>query len=266
MKPYLSFLKLRISVGLQYRFATITGIFTQFFWGAMYIFIYEAYYKMGTASPMPWEQLVSYLWIQQAFFALIRFSYNSSDICDSIITGQVVYELVRPFNIYWHWYAQTFAGRLSNVLLRFSPIIIVALLLPDKYALHFPASFASFVLFLLTLILGLFLSISLTMIIYGIMFYTTSSRGIFNIYGIIAEFFAGSILPILFMPEFFQKLAYMLPFRLIVDLPFRLYIGNISVQDGCISVMLQIIWIVIFVTIGNLIMNNARKKVVSQGG
>ena len=148
MKPYLSFLKLRISVGLQYRFAAITGIFTQFFWGAMYIFIYEAYYKMGTASPMPWEQLVSYLWIQQAFFALIRFSYNSSDICDSIITGQVVYELVRPFNIYWHWYAQTFAGRLSNVLLRFSPIIIVALLLPDKYALHFPASFASFVLFI----------------------------------------------------------------------------------------------------------------------
>ena len=44
---YLSFFKLRFAVGLQYRFSAIAGLATQFFWGAMMLFLYEALYKNG---------------------------------------------------------------------------------------------------------------------------------------------------------------------------------------------------------------------------
>ena len=44
MKKYLSFFRLRFSMGLQYRAAALAGIVTQFFWGFMEIMAFRAFY------------------------------------------------------------------------------------------------------------------------------------------------------------------------------------------------------------------------------
>lgn len=188
MKGYFSFITLRFKIALQYRFAAIAGIMTQFFWGAMYIMIYEAYYRNGIDVPMPWEQLVSYVWIGQAFIMLTRFYNSDAEIRDAIMSGQVAYELIRPFSIYWHWFSKIFASKTAAALLRCVPIFVFASILPTNYSLKAPQSFLAFVLFALTLLLGFILLISFSMIIYSLMFYTTSSKGLFTIYGMIARF------------------------------------------------------------------------------
>lgn len=158
MKQYLSFLKLRFNINLQYRFAAIAGLATQFFWGAMMIMIYKAYYANGVDVEMSWSSLVTYIWLGQALYAFIGFSFSDDDIRDSILTGQVSYELVRPTNIYWFWFTKTIATKLGAALLRFFPIVIVAFLLPNPYSLEMPSSFTSFILFLITLVCGFLLS------------------------------------------------------------------------------------------------------------
>ena len=158
MKQYLSFLKLRFNINLQYRFAAIAGLATQFFWGAMLIMIYKAYYANGVEAEMSWSSLVTYIWLGQALRMFVAFSFSDGDIRDSILTGQVSYELVRPSNIYWLWFIKTTAAKLASALLRFFPIVIVAFLLPAEYRMGLPSSFANFVLFLITAICGFFLS------------------------------------------------------------------------------------------------------------
>lgn len=266
MKAYLSFIKLRLNVGLQYRFAAIAGIATQFFFGAMYIMIYEAYYRTGISGGMEWQQLVSYLWLNQAFFFLTYFNLLDPDIHDSIVTGQVSYEFIRPVNIYWLWYSKLFAKKIAGTALRFFPVILIALLLPFQYSLKGPASGMAFLLFIVTLFFGVLLSIAIGMLIYSLMFYTTSSKGIFSVYAVTAEFFAGAIIPIPFMPEILQKICFALPFRYVIDLPYRLYCGNISVTEGIQSALIQLVWIVAIIALGLLVMKNARKKLVIQGG
>lgn len=266
MKAYLSFVKLRIAIGLQYRFAAIAGIATQFFWGAMMLMMYNAYYKAGIDTPMEWHELVSYIWLGQAFLMLTRFSFVDSEIHDSIVTGQVSYEFVRPLNIYYYWYSKLLASKVASTLLRFAPIIIISIFLPSHYRLMAPASMEAFILFLVTLFLGLFLSLGLTMLIYSLMFFTTSSRGIFSIYGVVADFFAGGVIPIPFMPGVLRTICYALPFRLIMDLPFRIYVGNISIAEGIESIIIQLVWTLIVILAGNIIMKNATKKLVVQGG
>ncbi len=86
MRPYLSYFKLQFSTSLQYRFAAIAGIATQFFWGFMYLMIYEAYLQSGIESPMPWNELVSYIWLNQSFLMLTSFRFSDSSISESIIT------------------------------------------------------------------------------------------------------------------------------------------------------------------------------------
>lgn len=266
MKAYLSFIKLRFNVGLQYRFAAIAGVATQFFWGAMTMLMYEAYFRAGIDTPMAWNELISYIWLRQAFLMLITFNFVDSDIRESIVSGQVSYEFVRPLNIYWYWYSKLFASKIASTLLRFIPIILVASLLPKPYGLTLPASFGAFILFLITMFLGLILSLGITMIIYSMMFYTTSSKGLFSVYAVIADFFAGGTIPIPFMPTLLQTISYILPFRLILDLPFRLYVGNISIQEGITSVAIQLVWIFVVILAGMFLINRASKKLVVQGG
>ena len=266
MRPYLSFFKLRFATGLQYRFSAIAGLATQFFWGIMMLFIYEAFYKNGVSSSMNWQELVSYVWLGQAFFALLFFRVTDADIIESIRSGQVAYEFVKPLNLYWMWFSKIIAKRLSAGALRFIPVIIVALLLPEQYSLKAPISLEGLVLFLITMLLGLIISTALAMIIHALMFYTTTSKGLFNIYGNLADFFSGMIIPLAFMPTIMQSICYLFPFRLCMDLPMRLYIGNITAVEGTQTVLVQIAWILALVMIGNYMMKKVSKKLVVQGG
>ena len=57
-----------------------------------------------------------------------------------------------------------------------------------------------------------------------------------------------------------------MPFQYVSDLPFRIYVGNIGLQEGLIGLIIQIIWIIILITLGYILMQKSLKKVVVQGG
>ncbi len=266
MKAYLSFFKLWIAQGLQYRTSAIAGLATQFFWGLMLLFLYEAFYQNGISTPMEWNQLTSYIWLGQAFYWIVFMRLLNKDIYESIKTGQIAYEMIRPLSIYWMWYIKIIAQRISGCALRFLPTIIFAFVISPHYALKLPTSIEAFLLFVVTLFLGLLIIAAISMLIYTLMFLTTSCVGLFNAYAIIGAFFAGSAIPIAFMPDIFQKIAYILPFRLCMDLPLRLYVGNITVTEGINTVFIQIAWLLGLTYFGNWCMKRVSKRLVVQGG
>ena len=62
MKAYFSVFRMRLINGMQYRVAAVAGVATQFFWGFMFIMIYEAFYQGAVQTqPMELSQLVSYI-------------------------------------------------------------------------------------------------------------------------------------------------------------------------------------------------------------
>lgn len=114
MKKYLSFFRLRFITGLQYRTAALAGIATQFFWGAMEILTFRAFYQSDPASfPMTLQATSSYIWIQQAFLVLFMGWNMEAELFDAIRDGNISYELCRPLGIYHMWFARSLAYRLS---------------------------------------------------------------------------------------------------------------------------------------------------------
>ena len=83
---------------------------------------------------------------------------------------------------------------------------------------------------------------------------------------VLADILSGLTIPIPFFPLFLQKISNILPFRYISDLPFRVFVGNIGIKEGLISIVFQIIWIIILVLLGKIIMKKALRKAVIQGG
>lgn len=267
MKSYISYFKLKFKTGLQYRAAALAGISTQIFFGIVYISVYVAFYESDSNNlPLELSQLVSYLWLNQSFFSLIYMWYKDKEIINLIKTGNIAYELCRPQDIYLMWASKLLGERLSKVALRLLPVILFALLLPSPFNLDLSTSILRFILFIVSLIFSSVLVTVLILLYHIICLFTLDEKGIVNMFMVVSDILSGLVIPIPFFPTYLQKITNILPFRYVSDFPFRLYVGNIGVNEGLISLIVQLIWIVILIVIGSLLMKKALKKAVIQGG
>lgn len=266
MKPYISYFKSELLVGLQYKEAALAGLATQFFWGILYAFVYQAFYNHTSVSTINFKELMCYVWLNQAFFSLIIFVLRDNQIMDQIKNGTVAYELCRPYDLYWWWFLKHLSKRYAACFLRCVPVLVFAFLLPKPYNLTLPISVEAFILFLIALFLGTIIIVSMIMIIQTISFFTYQDKGITSIFSTIGALLSGLDIPLPLLPLIIISVTEFLPFRLISDLSQRLYSGNISIEYGLKSIGLQIIWIIILVIIGKLLMKMALRKVSIQGG
>lgn len=267
MKWYFTLLKLRLTQGLQYRAAAIAGVATQFFWGAISIMIFATFY--GDASEVNGftkEQMITYIWLQQAFLVFIVLWLRDKELFELIRTGNIAYELCRPLNTYGFWYVKLLSSRLSSAILRCVPILLIAVFMPGPYAMAFPNSAISALLFFLSLILGLIINVAISMFIYISVFITLSPTGSLLLFSVIGEFFSGLILPIPLMPTWLRNFVVILPFRYTGDLPFRIYSGNIVYSDALFGIAIQVVWIGVLLTLGQAAMKKSLKHLTVQGG
>ena len=267
MKKYFSFFRLRFIMGLQYREAAWAGVVTQFFWGAMEIMVFSAFYRAdASAFPMTLQETVSYVWLQQAFLSLFAAWMMDNEIFESIMSGDIAYELCRPINIYNMWFSRGAALRTSRAVLRCFPILIVAFFLPAPYGIAAPKSMMTFVWFSVTLFLGLLVIVAFFNIVYVVTFFTMSPRGIRILVMSGMEFFTGAIIPLPFFPDKLAKFIELLPFASMQNVPLRIYSENISGEEMVHAVILQMLWLMISVFMGKLLCQIAEKKVCIQGG
>lgn len=267
MKFYKSYFKLRFINNLQYRAAALAGMSTQLFFGSIFIMVYLAFYESNSLNgPMRINELVSYLWLNQIFLSLTYMFYKDGEIFDMIKNGNVSYELIRPKNLYFMWYFKIIAQRLSNATLRSIPIIIITLLLPKPYNLSMPLSITHFILFVVALFIGTLLMTSIITMYHIITLRTLDEKGITNIIAAVGEILAGGVVPLPFFPLFLREIANVLPFRYISDLAFRVYSGNIGINEGLYGILIQTIWFIIITIIGIFLMSRCVKKMTVQGG
>ncbi len=105
IKSYTAVLSARFRTLLQYRAAAFAGFGTQLFWGLIRVMIFEAFYRSTTApQPMTADEVITYIWLGQAFLVIIPYQGADPDVRAMVRSGNVVYELVRPTNLYFFWY------------------------------------------------------------------------------------------------------------------------------------------------------------------
>lgn len=267
MKKYLSFFRMRLITGLQYRTAALAGMVTQFFWGFMEIMVFHAFYRADpSAYPMTMEATAAYVWLQQAFLAFFGAWMFEGEVFAAISDGNLAYELCRPIRIYDVWFARSVANRLSKALLRCVPILMVAVFLPRGYGLTAPVSFPAFLCFLFSLTMGLLVMVALNVLVYGSCLFTVSGDGMRVLFASLAEFLAGQVLPLPFFPEKVQRVLELNPFASTGNVPFRLYGGDLAGREALRAMGVQILWLVILVAAGRLLCARGERRAVVQGG
>jgi len=129
-----------------------------------------------------------------------------------------------------------------------------------------PDSAIQLVMFIFSTVLALGVVVAFSMFIYTTVFYTLSSLGVRLIGSVLADFFAGAIIPLPFFPDGFRQIVELLPFAAMQNMPLRIYSGNITGTDALWGLGLQVFWLVTLIIAGKLAMRKALTKVIVQGG
>jgi len=266
-KPYRALFRIRFANSLQYRAAAIAGLTTQFVWGFMYILAFAAFYESNPAAfPMTLQATVAYIWVQQAFLAMFFIWFYDNSIFESIESGHISYEMVRPMDIYSRWYVQTTANRMSRAVLRCVPILAVAFILPHPFRLVLPDNPAQLTLFFISMFLSMAVVVSFSMLIYISAFHTVNSLGTRIVAGVAGDFLAGGYIPIPFFPETFRFVVELSPFGAMQNMPLLIFNGHLSGAALVRGMVLQMFWLIALVALGRVLMRRALSRVVVQGG
>ncbi|GAB4467150.1 MAG: ABC transporter permease [Armatimonadaceae bacterium] len=265
MGAYTALFRARFRTLLQYRAAALAGFGTQLFWGLIRVMIMEAFYRQTTAAqPMTLPQVITYIWLGQTFFMLLPFSSNPDpEVRAMIRSGAVAYELARPLDLYWLWYSRALAARTAPTLLRVVPMFLVAV---PFLGMGLPPNLAAFGAFALALMGAVLLTAAFSALITITLVWTVSGDGIARMAPSLVLLGSGMIVPLALLPEWAQAILYYLPFRGMVDAPFRLYMGHIPPTGVWEVVTHQAIWSVLIILAGHRMLFGGLRRLVVQGG
>ena len=263
IKSYIAVLSARFRALLQYRAAAFAGFGTQLFWGLIRVMIFEAFYRSSTApQPMTVDEVVTYIWLGQAFLVLIII-HADPDVRDMVRSGNVVYELVRPANLYFFWYSRAIAQRTAPGVFRALPMFITASLF---FNLQMPPNISATCAWLVSMLFAVLISAAITNLLNISLLWTISGEGIGYLLTALTWLLSGVTIPLLFFPDWAQATINILPFRYIMDIPFRFYLGHIPPEQIWYHLPFQIAYLIALITVGHLVLTRGIHRLVAQGG
>lgn len=266
-RKYISFFRIQFNMSLQYRAAAASGMVTQLVWGLMECMAFCAFEASdSSAYPMALSATISYVWLREAFFSAFTTWNADGEIFDSIMDGGIAYGLCRPVSIYNMWFSKTVARRLVGASLRCVPLLAVACVLPRPFRLALPASLHHFFLFVVTLFLGLGVTVAFCMFTYILAFFTISPQGLKTLFTSMVDFLAGAIIPLPFMPESVRHVVELLPFAGMYNVPLLIYSGELAGEALFRGIGMQCFWLVTLVVLGKMLCRAAERRIVVQGG
>jgi ABC-2 type transport system permease protein len=248
---------------LQYRAAAMAGFGTQLFWGLIRVMIFTAFYESAAGpQPMTLREVITYIWLGQAMLLLLPWRIDA-DVEAMVRSGNVAYELLRPVDLYALWFCRSLALRVAPMLLRATPMFVVAGLL---LGLEAPASIAAAGAFLAAVAGAMLLTSAVTMLMTISLLWSISGEGVRRLLAASATLLSGIVVPLPLFPDWLQPVLAALPFRGIVDTPFRLYMGHIP--PGRLPALLahQLAWTAAMVLLGRWLLSRGLRRVVVQGG
>jgi ABC-2 type transport system permease protein len=270
-RAYWAVIGARYRTLLQYRAAAVAGLVTQLFWGAIKIMVFLAFFAVSQEpQPMSLAQVVTYVWLGQALLGMLPWTVDK-EIEALIRQGAVSYELVRPLDLYTFWFCRTIALRTATTTLRSVPMVIFAMIiLPwigwDAWAMQTPPSLSALAYFCVSLVAALMLACAFTMVMHVFLVWTIAGDGLNRIMPSVTLVLSGMLIPLPLFPAWMQPFLELQPFRGLVDVPFRIYAGDIAANAALPDILHQCVSAAVFVVAGRWLLRRSLKALVVQGG
>jgi ABC-2 type transport system permease protein len=268
--PYLAVLRARFVLMLQYRAAAAAGLATQAWFGVIAIMVLAGFYHGAGRAPLSLAQAVGYIWLGQGFLMLLPWNADP-EVSEMVVSGAVAYERLRPLDTYFYWYARALAWTLARVLPRAVPMFVLAgLILPTvglrAWSLAPPANLLAGLLFAISIGPTFLLSAAMTLLINVIVVRSLTARGVNTLAAPVVNLFAGLVAPLPLFPAWMHGFLFMQPFAGLADIPFRIYVGQLTGGAALAGIAIQGFWVAALIVFGRGQLIRAMDRLEVQGG
>jgi ABC-2 type transport system permease protein len=271
MEAYLAAFGSRFLLMLQYRAAAIAGFGTQVWFGIVRILILAAFYRAAAhGQPISLGQSIDYVWLGQAFLALLPWA-GDPDVGAAMRSGNITFDRLRPIDTYFYWYARAAGWMLARAAPRASLMVLFAGILAPlaglgAWGLKLPASAEAFALFTVSMVFVVLLSSAMVNLINVLVVAAMTDRGPNLLASGIVTFFSGNIIPLPLMPPGWRTAMLAQPFAGLVDIPCRIYFGELHGPMAAAGIALQAAWTLLFIALGRWALESAMNRLQAQGG
>lgn len=262
-KLYTELIRMRFLTLLAYRVNYYSGIIIYginigayyFLWGA----IYGNQPNLANLSVTQMTAYVAISWMSRAFY----FNNIDQEIAQDVREGKVAIEMIRPYNYLSVKAAQALGEGIFRFLFFAVPgIILVSLFIP----VHFPTSANTWAVYLLSLLMAFIINTQINLLTGVLTFFFLRNEGMMRAKRVVVDLLSGLILPISFFPLWAQNILHFLPFQAINYYPSMIFAGAVPAEQVLQVLLLQLVWIGVLLIPIAVLWNQARNKLVVQGG
>ncbi|MFD3545913.1 ABC transporter permease [Streptomyces sp. NPDC058655] len=250
-----------------YGTATAAGVFTNTVFGfvvaSTYIALWDERPGLGGYDQ---AQALTFVWVSQSLLAaaaLIGGGFQE-EFQERVRTGDVAVDLYRPADLQMWWLAADL-GRAAFQLAGRGVVPLVAGALVFRLAL--PTAPGRWLLFLVSVLLGLVVSFALRYLLGLAAFWLMDGAGINLMATVVMIFFSGMLLPLTVFPGGFGDIVRALPWAAVLQVPMDVLLGKHSGSGAAAGALaFQAGWAFVLLGAGRLLQSAATRKVVVQGG
>jgi ABC-2 type transport system permease protein len=247
----------------SYRAATVAGVVTNTAFGFLRVAILFAALRAGGAiggyTP---DEAATYTWLTQALIMTIAM-WNWVDLATRIQTGDIVTDLQRPIDLQGAYLAEDLGRAGYQLLARGLPPFLIGALF---YTLVFPASLGQWFAFAVSLALAVIVSFGMRFIVNLLAFWVLDWRGLLTLSSAFTTVASGFAIPIAFFPTWAAKVFILLPWASMIQIPIDVFMGRRGGASLGRGLALQLGWAIVLLAAGRLLLANAARRVVVQGG
>ncbi len=263
MTLFLHTVRLAVQQQITYRAATFAGLATNFFFGLLRIAVLIALYRgESEVNGMTLQGAITFVVLSQGLITFLSI-FGTFDIMNSVYSGAIASDLLRPWSLYANWMARDFGRALVNLVLR--GLLLVAMIAPF-YPMVVPSRLEQWVGFILALLLGWQVSYAWRFLVNLASFWTPDARGFARLAYILMQLLSGFIMPLRLYPNWFAELCKLTPFPALFNTSIEAYLGLVSGTELWLALFNQMLWVIVLAALVQVVLRAGVRKLVIQGG
>lgn len=240
-RAYFYLAKLKIQQALTYRFDFITTFLLQciIMFSVSYFWI-AAYKDVDFVFDVNKKNMLTYTTISILMSNMLSIGIQYT-ILEDIRSGNISFSLLRPANTFLLYFSKDIGELFVSIFQKNIPLLLISCVF---FGLPLPASSFHFIFFLFSFVCSFLINWLLAALMGLLAFKTLSIGPLMAVKGNLLKLLSGSIVPLWFFPNTFQKVLEFLPFVSIYQFPLGIYIGKYSISESIYKIIFQILWTV----------------------
>ncbi|MGB4150417.1 MAG: ABC-2 family transporter protein [Limnochordia bacterium] len=262
LRTYTAFTLCFLKAKFIYRASFWISLSINFLFLLMQVYLWKALLGTGSLADTTVNEMITYV-VMASVIRNILLSRAALTIEDRLLSGDIVFDFIRPLSFRVQLLLNDLGQALSSFLLQSVPLMAAALVF---VGINPPESLIHLIAFIFLAIGGMIISFYTSYIIGLVAFYTMKAEYLEWLIGTINTFLSGRYLPLWLYPAWLRVIAEIAPFKLMYYTPIAVYMGRIPLSELPAALLTMFVWLFLLIGIEFLLWKKTTNKLVVQGG